>query len=141
MDSLSALEPSAPGPMYIRKFGILPILQVNTGVPTTRAASEDHPRQLAPVSWLKIAAIAFLFTFDVQIFRSISRGDDKDSLSYHGTRISLCVLLDLGTETFVTVALDPSRPFPPPAIYETCTWPLRSYSDLSCGRRRVFASK
>ena len=68
MDSLSALGPSDPGPMYIRKFRILPIfsasawskfnivvvsvdilnsyfpLQVRTEVPTTRAASEDHPR-------------------------------------------------------------------------------------------------
>ena len=86
--------------------------------------------------------MAFLFTFDVQIFRSSSRGEDKDSLLYDGTRISLCVLFDLGTETFVTVAsLDPHHPLPPPAIYETCTWPLRSYSDLSCGGRRVFASK
>ena len=128
--------------MYIRKFRILPILQVNTGVPTTRAASEDHPRQLATVSRLKIAAMAFLLTFDVQIFRSISRSEDKDPLSYDGTRTSLCVLFDLGTETFVTVAsLDPSRPLPPPEIYETCTWPLRSYSDLSCGGRRVVASK
>ena len=38
----------------------------------------------------------------------------------------------------MTVAsLDPSRPLPLPAFCETCTWPLRSYSDLSCGERRV----
>ena len=100
MDSLSALGPSDPGPMYIRKFRILPIfsasawskfnivvvnvditLQVHTEVPTIRAASEYHLRQLALVSQLKIATMAFQLTLDIQIFRSIPWGEDKGSLS------------------------------------------------------------
>ena len=73
-------------------------------------------------------------------FSALFLGEDKDSLSI--SRYANIVVCSAGSRhrnlLVTATSLDPSRPLPLTTICETCTWPLRSCSDLSYGGDVLF---
>ena len=103
-------------------------------IPTTQAACEDHPRQLVPVTQLKVAASVYLLTLAIQISYSASRNENEvfqstsqdenkvfRSASPNEERVSPSVSRNENRDFRVIVASHvPDHHSPPPAIRATC---------------------